>query len=519
MIGVCRPKHLSRTQTQGSTSLAGDRRISHVAWLLLWWGAVIASVGCPNTADPPPTDPAPQGSTEPLRVLVVAESEATAELARYWNAEAVNTMEAQAISEEELAANPKEKLSGYDVVVFPSQLLPDMASEGLLLAIDKNRFDDAEFNSADLLPLERSSATRWGDDEFGLSLGHRPWVLAYRADLLEAIGETPPTTWEDFARIASRLEQPPSGSATDSEQWLPACSPTAFPWGPHLLLAHSASGIRHRGAYSGLFDLGQTEPLIATPPFIQALDRIALSAGEPGSTPQSCFEALESGRCAVAIMPVVLSATDSFIADHSPGTAGTEASTQDGGASVESTPSALIRFAPLPGSSTVYVSQQQAWRERTSSESTAVPYLGRPGMVAAITADSRRAGSSWGLLQWLTSRKTQPRLAQILPQSFPTRYSTLSSIDRWLPTALSPQAIDDLILVIRNDNQASVTMQGARFPGESDFLQPLQDAIEGRLSGGDSATLLQAAAEAWKAQIDKWGAEDFNAANQASLGL
>lgn len=468
------------------------------------------SVGCPQKTEPEGESTLAPTSTEPIKVLVVAEPEAAQEIERFWNAEAATPMTATAMTASEFEAASDEKLSSFDVLLYPSQLLPTLANQGTLLPIEERRFEAEEWNKSDVLPLERATATRWGDKVYGVSLGHRPWVLAYRADILESLNEPTPEIWEDYGRTAMRLTEPPAGVAVESGSWQGTAEPTASPWGAHLLLARAGSGIRHRGAYSGLFELGQVEPLIGSPPYVQALDEIASHCGTLGTTPEECWELLASGKVAMAIMPVLAHPKPEAVE-------GEEAGVAEVGA--EGNVSSLIRFAPLPGSVDVFESQQQEWRRRSSSEPPRVPYLGRPGMVASLTAKTRRSGTAWGLMQWLTSRKTQPRLGELLPLSFPTRFSTLPSIDRWLPSNISAQGMDDLIAVIRADNEANVTMQSLRIPGESTYLGLLQQAVEKRVAGGESAGLLEEAVGGWKTEIEKLGAPAFSQMHEASLGL
>ena len=480
------------------------------ALLALW------TVGCgPRTEEVNNVDTGPK---EPIQVLFVGSADTASAIERFWNAEAASPMEAASVSLAEFTATPAERLSGFDVVVYPSSLLPELAASELLLAIEKRQFEDDDWNQADVLPREKGFVTHWDGDAYGISLGHRPWVLAYRADVLEAVGAEPPRTWQEYRELADRLASPPPGSATRMDGVWQACQePMAGNWAAHVLLARTGSGIRHRGAYSGLFELGRSEPLLTSPPYAEALTRLVAARPLVDSTPASCFQALVNGSSALALIPLPTQSQVGLRDDE--GEAGPQGDTPSAGANEVGPAMGLVRFAVLPGSEEVFVSSREEWRRRDEEESTSVPYLGRPGIVASIVADSRRAGTSWGFLQWLGGRKMQSRLAEVVPGSFPMRYSSLGSLDRWLPEGLSQAAVDDVFEIVRADNAALVAMQPPRYPGSDETLRILAACVERSLGGESPAVSLEQGRAAWLEQIDSIGPERFIEWHEAGLGL
>ena len=241
------------------------------------------TIGCNNVAKEPSESTAPPAPTgPPLRVLVVGEPRAAASIRRFWNAVATTPVETIDVDRQTFAADPAAALSGIDVAIYPSELLARLAGDSLLLPLDAGQLDDEDWNSADLLSWEKGMVCQWGPQPVAISLGHRPWVLAYRADLLSEIGADVPTTWEAYGELVARLtaNRPSGGVETDDDPWTAAVEPTADGWGGHLLLARAGAGIRHRGAYSGLFELGATQPLIGSAPYTEALDGLAAAAGD-----------------------------------------------------------------------------------------------------------------------------------------------------------------------------------------------------------------------------------------------
>ena len=491
--------------------------------------AVGLTIGCGPT-EPNDSSPPVVASGEPLQLLIVGSPEAAAAIERFWNAEAATPMRARSISPTEFSADPAASLADTDVVVYPSQMLPDLAEERLLLKLDSSQFEGDNWNAADVLPLEKGIATQWGDEPFAISLGHRPWVMAYRSDMLAAIGETAPTTWEDYERIANLLASPPAGTAaTIDDRWRTTWEPIAPDWGAHWLLARAGSSIRHRGAYSGLFDLGQTSPLLTTPAYRSALESLQRLSPPDDSTPESCLLALVRGEGALAILPLPTAANLAAMQESSEAIEGESGSTDgvgqaaEGDANVAQPVAAaswgLLRFGPLPGSPRVYVSGQGEWRDRTAGESLQVPYLGRPGTLASIVSTTKRAGTSSGLLKWLGARDMQGKFAELLPDTFPTRFSSLASLTQWLDEGLSAEGADDLDDLIRSENEAFVVMFPPRYPQAELDLAVLQQAVEQAIAGTDAQQALDRASKAWGERIEKVGRQEFLRLNEAGLGL
>jgi len=471
--------------------------------LSLLWPVVAMLGGC----EPTPLEPAPTGTSEPrapLRVLVVDRVRWGDEIERRWNADAETPIEVVSATSE---AFEPDQVKKFDVVVYPSRWTPLLADRGLLLPLDEQRFESESWNAADVLPLESGVQIRWGKQTMGVSLGHSPWVLAYRESRLRQVGKEVPNNWpalDDLvqALLRDRHEkgQPPTVLAYPSEGTD----------GGEMLLARVGSSVRHRGAFSGLFDLGQTRPLLTTEPFLEALrwfDSPGLDTRNLAA--EGCWEALVAGEIDLAILPLptrgdLAQVLDSAaVADETSG---------------EASPIRDVRMASLPGSSQVFISGS-GWRKRGSDESMMVPYLGTRGTVVSICRDSRRAGSAWGLVQWLGGKRTQSLWAPVASKAFPARYSSLAAVDRWLPEGLSDAAIEDVIEIIRQMQESGVAMTPARVPKSESMLSALTAAVQEARGGGDAAMALDKATAQWQDQIDSTGTETFLIQNEKGLGL
>jgi multiple sugar transport system substrate-binding protein len=459
----------------------------------------ICLTGCENSK---PTEESPVNlppiDRPPLSVLIVDDETFASQLERQWNGQSESKIETRVVSEPEFAADWNQ-VSEADVVIYPSGWMGELASRNLLLKINPRLLDDESFSAADIMPHDRVRLTQWGSDTLAVSLGHRPWVLMYREDCLNAVGVAPPKTWEEYAQACQRLKTPPTSvPGLDPGNWTPTVEPTAPEWMSDLLLARSASYISHRGSFCPYFDLRRRTPLIGNPAYVRGLTEL-LAQQYPevlgtDMSPSSGWHRLMQGQCAMAI-----------------GWPGTVDDDTEGTASV--------RIQPLPGSKSVYIHSSGAWRERSDEEWTQVPYYGNPGRLISVTEASRRSGSAWGLISWLSQKQNQRKLCASLATAFPTRYSLLSQSDDWLSGRMPPQAIQDLTSTVRTNQDEFVLMTPPRIAGSQLLLTELQQAILDAKKGKSPENALSETSKKWSELMEDRGSDSFILEWEKSLGL
>lgn len=480
--------------------MTGPTRWLHWAFCCLF----VWVLGCQTEpATPPaPSTPEPQ---PPLRVLVVDRERWGAEIERRWNADAQTPIEVEFVAATEFSAT---RLEGFDVVIYSSEWAPALANAGAILALDERRFDSEDWNAKDVLPLESGTRVRWGKEIIGVSLGHATWVLAYRESRVASLETEIPQSWEELdkwlGKLVARRESSGSSAAVLG---IPMVGNDVA----EVLLARVGPSVRHRGAFSPFFDLGQARPSLSTEPFVSALDWLrsaAISSSELTST--ECWKALRNGELDVAILPVPIRGEE------------IDGESLDGDRTVEPVDLtrglADVRFAPLPGSGRVFVNGS-GWRDRGPDEAHSVPYLGSRGTIASISKSSRRAGAAWGFLQWLGSSRAQSLWANVASEAFPTRYSSLSSLERWLPEGLSDAAIDDVIEIVRAAQGEMVTMSPLRVPTGGVFLEALAEAAREVRAGVAARQAMETASRKWESEIERLGQGPFLSQNEKGMGL
>ena len=480
---------------RGQTKVNERLLVSILATVLSVW---FAASGCkPQISEQGPQNSEVTTNPNPLSVLVINDEEFAERLERLWNAQSESKIRAEVLSEEDFSSDWNQ-ISKYDLAVYPSQYLGELASRDLLLKINPRLLEDDNYGAADIMPHDREKLTVWGRDTVAVSLGHRPWVLMIREDIFEAAGLETPETWEEYSEVCQRLESPPELPEIDAENWTPTTEPTATDWLDDLLFARSGSYISHRGSFCPLFDLRKGIPLVNNSAYEKGLQELVRHQyseilGDRLS-PESGWERLLKGQCAMAIgwpAPEVADAASN----------------------------AVIRVAPLPGSTSVFISTSDAWRERADEESIHIPYYGQPGRLISVTEASRRSGSSWGLVSWLSQKKNQQQICSTLSSAFPTRYSLLSQSGRWLGSELSTQSVQDLTAVVRAYQDEFVIMTPPRISGSAELLRPVENAVLDAKAGKTPAEALSGVQKAWTTQLESRREEGFIRELELSLGL
>lgn len=467
-----------------------------------WLGSltlVLCLTGCESSKpnEEPPVSAQPD-TRPPLSVLIVDDEAFASQLERLWNAQSESKIRTLVVSAQDFAADWNQ-VTQADVVIYPSNWLGELASRDLLLRINPRLLEDESFSAADIMPHDRERLTTWGKDTLAVSLGHRPWVLMYREDCLNAAGVEPPTTWAEYAQACEKLSSPPStvpGLAPN--EWTPTVEPTAPEWITDLLLARTASYVSHRGSFSPYFDLRKATPLVGNPAYVRGLTEL-LAQQYPDKlgteqSPSSGWERLMKGQCAMAI------GWPGNVDDETEGTAS-------------------VRIQPLPGSTSVYIHSSKEWRDRTDEEWGQVPYYGNPGRLISVTESSRRSGSAWGLITWLSEKQNQRQICSSLSDAFPTRYSLLSQSNNWLSGNMPTQAIQDLTSTVRTNQNEFVLMTPPRISGSQPLLNNLQQAILEAKEGKSPEIALSEASKKWSEQTEQRGSDSVILEWEKSLGL
>jgi multiple sugar transport system substrate-binding protein len=343
----------------------------------------------------------------------------------------------------------------------------------------------------------------------------------YRADILQELGKTPPRSWAEYQQLAEELSAylaNPANSAADQEKasakkpaqpTLAAIEPLASGWGAKLLLARAAAYGRHRDNYSTLFRMDTMEPLIAGPPFVQALDelvKIAKLGKSPmptGLTPEGVQTAVLSGK---AVMGLTWSSPAKAFSTE---------------ASAPALPAgAAIRFAELPGALRSYNVAVNAWESRTADESPHVTLLDSSGMIGSVLTATEHPDAAFRVLAWLSGPNWSPRVLATSARTTLFRHSHLIDSKQWVNSLLDPAAAGSYGEVVQSSLSRESYLFVPRIPGAEMYLSALDAAVLRAVIENVSAQdALNEAAVAWVRITQRLGLKDQRNAYQRELGL
>lgn len=439
-------------------------------------GLMLISVGCgtSKTTDLDSTDSSKrQVVLRDLKVLVVDDETIGPVIARQWTARSTANLEIVNRSIADLESDDFLVDKEIDVVIYPPRLMGDFVTAKRFEEISDAVWDDKkQLNKKELLRHSRTTNIRWANRTWAVPLGSPQFVMLYRTDVLEQLGESPPETWLDFERIAKKLAS--ANDLNDSNgQPLPTRIglPLADYWRAQMLLLRSAAYLRARGRVSTVFNRNSGKPMIDNPGYVKALEGLLTIAGTnydqlSKQDPKQTFQAMLDGQTAIAITwPSATFQSDS-----------------------ESEFTDRISIANIPGSKSIFNPSKGTWSERDSETTQDVPLIGFAGLVASISANSNNIISAQELLKWLPSKPISNSVLAKSVHSGPFRASHLGNPVKWTGGLVTPEAGEEYASVIRAANENTVVIVFPRIPGQSKFIAALDEAVDNAMEGRESAS-------------------------------
>ncbi|MEN6407618.1 MAG: extracellular solute-binding protein [Thermoguttaceae bacterium] len=444
-----------------------------------------------------------------LRLAVVDDPAIAAAVVRLrgeWNVQTGAELQVSEITEKDLA---RPDLPPFDAVIAPSHWLSVLAERGQLAPAPGRLLRGVQW--AELFELLKLREAVWGQQAMAVPFGSPVFCCWYRADLLEKLGRRPPRTWPeyyDLARKLARLSPPPK---RDGAAWAGTIEPLAPGWAGLTLLARAAPYAKHRDNYSALFDIDTMEPMIAGPPFVQALEElVAASKFGPADPlrfdPASARTAFWRGQCGMMLgWPTAAEER------------GEGRVTKD---RESTTASIRVGFVQLPGSPRVFNLTGHVWDRRAEGEDTRVPLLAATGRLGMVAKQSAHTDAAFQLLFWLTDDRIGPQVCAVSPQTTLFCQANLKTPSLWveknvpLPAAL--QYADATDAAFRHEQW----LGALRLPGRAEYLAALDEAVAAAVRG--QTTPLQALMDVdrtWRGITDRLGLDRQRAAYRHSLGL
>lgn len=448
---------------------------------------LLASIGCPGPGDVDKEPAGPPPGTR-LRVLVVDDpllAQSIGYLQSEWEAQSGVSLE---ITEAESGGFDVQKAPEADVVIAPSWMLGPVVEAGWVVPLPEGVVANNESDWSNIFSQIRTWEVARTGKPMAVPFGSPVPVLYYRPDLLEEAGLKVPSTWDEYVKTVTALED------------TPAVEPLAEGWAGLNLLARSASYATHPDNLSTLFRISTMEPLIAGPPFVRALEELVATshAASLDMDPAAVRAAFWQGKAAMAI--TWPTAADEQVAEIDP-----------------EFPAGVTE---LPGSHDVYDLGDAAWEKRDTDSDGRVPLLASTGRIGMVTTGSQWPEVSLQLLLWLTDEKWS---AQVCSRSMNTtlfRNSHVATVSGWVEPPMPEDAARQYGDAIATAMQRQEHLLALVIPGRPQYLAALDEAVRAAVKKEKTPQeALDGAAARWKEITEELGVEKQKKAYRGSLGL
>ena len=195
--------------------------------------------------------------------------------------------------------------NSFDLMTLAAPWLGDFAGGGYIDDLSDRIANAPEIAWDDVAPFFRDYVASYGGKPYGVVIDGDFLMVYYRSDILEAGGDQPPKTWDEYLALAEKYDgQDLNGDGeADYGSCLPKARSGVGTWHFNGVLAPF---IQTQGTSQGMFFGDNMEPLINNAAMSAALD-IWQKAGEFGPPDeinldqQGARDMFVSGRCAVNI--------------------------------------------------------------------------------------------------------------------------------------------------------------------------------------------------------------------------
>lgn len=419
-----------------------------------------------------------------------------------------------------------EEVAG-DLIIYPSWLIGELAEKRVIEPVSKVVLGNEEFESGDILRLDRGALVEYARKKFAVSMGSPVMMLHFRQDIFGKEELLPPADWAEYQKIVESLAEK---NAAANSKIAPTLEPMAKGWASEVLFTRVAASIRHHGQYSSIFDINSLKPVIDREPFVNALEQmvmVAKLAKEAGYdckslTRQDVQTLLLDGKAAMGITwasrldskrPESGSSPQADPEKQDPQGDENKSSQKEAGTRLP------IRPAMIPGSKQVYSFSSNTWKNRVEGESIVVPAIGSSGRLVSVLRKSKRASSAGRRIRWICGKELG---AKVSSESYHTSVFRKSQVGRagsWFPERYSQVFADDYGSIMELSSESSLWLHSLRIPGRQEYMSALDDGIHAAIDGTDPKAALAEVVSKWNKITEKYGIERQKTAYSRSLGI
>lgn len=447
----------------------------------MWLAIAIQVVsGCDPSGKKSTENSRAVASTRPssLKMLVVDDSELAKETGRRWAAEGqfeliVETCTAQEIRDKKFVVD-----ANVDLLVMPAALEPEFVAADQLVEIPVHSLESPEFSQGGLLAHFRGNLATLDERQYSLPLGAPQAMLLIHESLAKLEGFSP-LTWESVKQSLANVDE-------DKRKIV---YPDAGDWLAWSLLARAASTVRASNDRSVMFVIETLEPLIDSPGFIDALEKMQAEAAalnpDAPRTPNDVFRMVAEGKALAGL--------------GWPNPLGNTGSSGD----------SIAGVYPwrLPGSVRRYSRKQSAWFERKPTEQSRFDLFGIDGRCVGVTTASLHAGTSMELAIWMSNKFSNELCTQSVA-SGPFRKTHLVKPNLWIGMPVLPDAAEQWASEIEASHAALLPVVFPPLAGRDEYLAVLASGVRKCLVNEKSAEeALHETSTEWASITEKHGVD------------
>jgi multiple sugar transport system substrate-binding protein len=377
-----------------------------------------------------------------------------------------------------------------DILIYPSTDMGSLARAFLLVEVPKDVLDAAAYERKDIAPAVHDQLIAWERRAHALPLAAFCQLVYYRSDLFadgshrkkfeEKFGHVlaPPATWLDFDEIAEFFD----GLDLDGDGRPDRSVAVADP--AEALVSRAAAYGKHPENFSFYFDVGSFAPLVAGPPFQEAM-REWVRVGPFLANDRKADAELATFQHGQAVLALGSSALARRLL-------------QPASAAGRSKIAGKVGCAPLPGSPRVYAHDKQTWIDLPAGKLNRSAVV--EGLVASVLRTSRHTDAAYDFLTFLTGRERS--LTSVTAREFglgPYRLSHLVDTSAWIAMGWPADESIAYLSAMRQSLSESNAVARLRIDGADEYYQALGKEVAVTLRGErPSVAALDAVPEAWK---------------------
>ena len=420
---------------------------------------------------------------EPLTMLVIGDEELGERTQRQWSARRDGTLTINNMDAQSFIDSGFEVSDDVDVVVYPPAMIGELAKLKRIQAVPRRLWESDEFNKNSLLRHFRMRIVRYQDVAWGVPLGSPTYALLANRKLIDELKIKLPTTWSKLENTLNKVAGSESGLPSKIDM------PLSEGWAAKTFLVHVSSAIRNRGKISTVFKRKQMEPLIASQPFVQALERIKRTASERSLEfgPKEIFELANAGKSSFALawpargFSPEFEAADELIDD-------------------------VLTIGPVPGTTQWFDQGSNIWHARPKDADVHVDLVGFTGLVASVNSASMNDNTAWDFLEWWSSQKISHLTVTDSPSVGPFRASQLGDMGLWSGESISADVADEYADVVAASHERSLCFMFPKISGQHLYIKALDAKVREYISGtGSPEDALNAVAAQWDEITDEIG--------------